>query len=152
MANKQPLPTVGEYYHFFDDGKTRPSRHHICRVERIIPIDEAKNTIVSGVTDYNESLWDCWIEEKKECDFLYAEDTDYIIEISCPTYDENMLYAARTKDGGWFTMNVQWWWQSGRLDVDGSIYKEVTDYWREGGYYATLEQYNEANEENYLKK
>ena len=33
----KPIPNIGEYYHFWDDGKTSLSRHYICRCERIIP-------------------------------------------------------------------------------------------------------------------
>lgn len=37
MKNKlEPIPEVGKYYHFFDDGKLFPSRHYICRVERLL--------------------------------------------------------------------------------------------------------------------
>ena len=45
--NKKDLPKVREFYHFFDDGKTSPNRHYICKVERIIPFNKAKNIILT---------------------------------------------------------------------------------------------------------
>lgn len=44
---------------------------------------------------------------------------------------ENDLYFVRTKNGGWFSMNIQSSWQSGRLDVD------------EKGWNQLLEDYND---------
>ena len=67
-------------------------------------------------------------------DWLYAEDTDYFIKISCPVYDEHMLYAVRTKDGGWFTIDAESWWQGGVLDVDGSVYERVIEDYLDGEY------------------
>ena len=45
--NLKPIPEVGKFYHFFDDGKTSASRHYICKVERIVPFEEAKNIILN---------------------------------------------------------------------------------------------------------
>lgn len=56
--------------------------------------------------------------------WLYAKDTDYFVEAIVDGYDENPLWFARTVDGGWFSMDIQSGWQSGRLDVDGSIYED----------------------------
>ncbi len=56
MKNKnlKPIPEVGKFYHFWDDGKTSTSRHYICKVEKIITPEEAKNIIVQ-VPEYD---WD----------------------------------------------------------------------------------------------
>ena len=45
--SKQQIPEVGKQYHFFDDGKIRPSRHSIATVLRVIPISEAINICVN---------------------------------------------------------------------------------------------------------
>lgn len=128
------VPKIGEYYHFWDDGKTGPGRHYICKIERIITLDEAKNIKFKNREDNEEfSLLDRWIKEKRISDFLYSKRTDYIIEASCPKYDEDNLYFVRTKDGGWFSMNVTNWWQSGRLDIDGKIYEDVINLWESYG-------------------
>lgn len=50
---KIDVPIVGNYYHFWDDGKTGPSRHYICKVEKIITIKEAKGMLVS-IPEWNE--------------------------------------------------------------------------------------------------
>ena len=129
--NKE-IPKIGKYYHFFDDGKLAASRHYICRVERIITPEEAKSVIVEVPNDYVDnikdaiSLYDHWHDsEMPNNDWLYAKDTDYFIEVSCPKYDENNLWFVRTKDGGWFSMDIQSSWQGGRLDIDESIYESI---------------------------
>ena len=127
------LPQIGKEYHFFDDGKITPSRHSIATIIELIPIEEAKNIIVSTPRDYDEetgqnvfvnmSLLDIWIEEKTYTDWIFAKNTDYIVKASIPSYDDDPIYFARTKDGGWFSMDVTNWWQGGRLDIDGKLYE-----------------------------
>ena len=128
----KPIPEVGKYYHFWDDGKTSPSRHYIARVERTVPIADSLDIMVPHLDYYLEelipkSLWDIWNLEKTETDWVFSEKTDVLVEVSCPKYDENNLWFARTKDGGWFSMNIQSGWQGGRLDVTGEIYKAVLE-------------------------
>lgn len=132
--NKKELPKIGEFYHFWDDGKTSVSRHYICKCERILTIEEAKDIIVTvpewdfdkNENNFNDmSLYEQWKDEVLNHDWLYAVDTDYFIECSCPKYDEDNLWFVRTKDGGWFSMNVQNSWQSGRLDIDEKIFDSI---------------------------
>ena len=160
--NKKDLPKVGEFYHFFDDGKTSPGRHYICRVERVIPFEEAKNIILStprGETikygkfeSYNidMSLEDIWKDEVRHCDWIYSKETDYFIEASCPVYDDNNLWFARTKQNGWFSMNIQSWWQSGDLDADGSKFNEIVEFWKNDEY--SSEESRKAIVESYLER
>ena len=156
---EQEVPKVGEYYHFWDDGKTSPSRHYICRVEEVIRVKDAKKIEVSvpewdDLKNQNvfhtETLYNKWEEQVVGHDWLYAKETDYFIRISCPEYDKYDLYAVRTKSGGWFTIDVQSWWQGGRLDVDGSIYDEMIEYCYEGDF--NFEDYPPADEEHYNKR
>ena len=141
--NKKDLPEVGKYYHFWDDGKTSPSRHYICRVESIKTLDEAKNIKVDvprwdHVTSCSyfekDSLYNVWENQVAGHDWLFAEDTDYLVEVSCPKYDKHNLWFVRTKNGGWFSMDVQSSWQGGELDIDGSIYESILEYAKEWGY------------------
>ena len=136
---EMPVPEVGKEYHFFDDGKISPSRHSIATITRILTKEEAKNINFElteyfhtddgdDYYDYKASLYDIWQGEIKEYYWLIAEDTDYIVEASIPDYDENLIYFVRTKDGGWFSMNIQSSWQGGRLDVDGSKYESIKEY------------------------
>lgn len=150
------IPNIGEFYHFWDDGKTSPSRHYICKCERIITPEEAKSIIVTVPEwdyDKNENifneipLYEQWKIEVLNCDWLYAKDTDYFVECSCPKYDEDNLWFVRTKDGGWFSMNVQNSWQGGRLDIDGSIYENIiNDIKEHSEYYSKPEFIIEAYE------
>ena len=159
MKNKlEPIPEVGKYYHFFDDGKLSPSRRYICRVERLLSKEEVKDIMVevpywNSMTNENETititLFERWQEEKEDVDFLYSEDTDYFVELSCPEYDNNNLYAVRTKDGGWFTIDVQNFWQAGRLDVTGKKYQHCIDNWGDDNW---KEKYPPADEEHYKKR
>ena len=126
------IPEIGKEYHFFDDGKTSLSRHYICKCEKVITPKEVK-TIIFDFDDSEITLYDIWKDESFKCDFLFAKDTDYFVEVSCPNYDENNLWAVRTKDGGWFTLDVQSSWQGGRVDVTGKIFDDVVRFWKEEG-------------------
>ena len=151
-TKQQLVPEVGKFYHFWDDGKTSPSRHYICRVEELITIAKAKEISFNRGEEIM-TLYDIWQEEinshrqgtnftvlskgadtKPGSPWLYAEDTDFFVRISCPCYDDNDLWAVRTVDGGWFTMDVQSCWQSGTLDVTGEIYDDVIAYYESNGY------------------
>ena len=155
MINKrQDVPVIGKYYYFFDDGKTSPSRCYKAKVVRVIPYDECD--LEYEIYDYN---CDCKIPKtlkdihKEEVDdhrqsenftvlnggdttpgkpWLYAEETDFFVECEIPGYDEaNTIWFVRTIQGGWFSIDVQSSWQSGSLDVDGSIYNEVKKWFEE---------------------
>jgi hypothetical protein len=127
------IPKVGKQYHFFDDGKISSSRHYIATVLEVIPIEEAKKIIISTPRDYDwethqnhfidMSLYDIWRDEVKECDWIFIDNTDYIIKCSIPEYDQDPIYFAESIRDGWFSMNVTSWWQSGRLDIDGKLYE-----------------------------
>ena len=128
----KPIPEVGKYYHFFDDGKTSPGRHYIARVERIVPISDSPEILVPYMDPYLEelvsrSLWDIWNSEKTETAWVFSDKTDVLIEASCPKYDENKLWFARTKNGGWFSMDIQSGWQGGLLDVTSEVYESVLE-------------------------
>lgn len=137
MNKRQSLPTIGEYYHFFDDGKISPTRHYIAKCVEIIPFAKFKEIQIEGVPIYNDdvemtvtqTLFEIWEREQKDYDFLYAKETDCAIKCSCPIYDKDDLYFVRTKDGGWFSMNIQSSWQCGSLDVDLKYWNQlVEDY------------------------
>ena len=145
MSNQKlkPIPEVGKFYHFFDDGKLSPGRHYICKVEQIVSESNANNIIIKDIPvwdDNNEcyreksTLTDCWLKEKECNNWIYAPITDYFVEVSCPKYDKYNLWFARAKDGGWFSLDIQSDWQGGRLDVTGEIYDDIIKYWKENGY------------------
>ena len=121
----QDVPIVGKTYHFFDDGKIKPSRHSIATILRVISPDDAKNIMVDSISLGRVSLWDVWKDEVEQCYWLYATETDWFVEASDRDYDKNNLWFVRTQDGGWFSLDIQSSWQAGELDVDGHLYESV---------------------------
>lgn len=132
---EMPIPTVGKEYHFFDDGKISNSRHYLAVVNEILTKEQAqKLTFIktdSQDKEYETTLYDIWKREVLEHDWLYAEDTDVFVKCDIPEYDKDPIYFARTKDGGWFSMDVTSGWQGGRLDVDGKRYESLMKYYNE---------------------
>ena len=122
--NKQSLPELGKRYHFFEDGKSGPSRHYIIEITNIVPFE--------AVTD--GELLDVYDTEVKECDFLYAPQTDYFIYgrkvLSNSILDmEDEFIFIRTYYGGWFSFGHLF--EDGQLDVDNSKYNEIIEYWEQ---------------------
>lgn len=125
---------IGKFYHFWDDGKSSISRHYICKCEGIITVEESKELLFESYY-WNEednvsvalTLYDIWTKNKEQCPWLYAGDTPYFIVCSCPKYDNHLLYFAKTKDGTWFSMDVQTWWQSGLLDHEERKLKRIIE-------------------------
>lgn len=151
--NLEPVPEVGKEYHFWDDGKSSPSRHYICRCERLLTCEEAK-TIVFDLKfypdptkkeyiSYKKTLFEIWQEEIKGTSWIFEEDTDYFVEVSCPTFDDNKLWAARTKWGGWFTLEISFW-QGGEIDVTGEKFRNIVENCEEEGEYEIAQEYKET--------
>ena len=65
----QPVPEVGKVYHAFDDGKIRPTRHMLVRVDDVIPNAHMKPWMKAVV--YYESL---------KHDWLFNGYTDYVVK------------------------------------------------------------------------
>ena len=124
--NKQPLPEIGKRYHFFEDGKSGPSRHYIIEVTNIVPFET--------VTDVE--LLDAYKVEVEECDFLYSPKTDYfvygrkVLPNNTLDMDDEFIFI-RTYYGGWFSFGR--WFIDGQLDVDNSKYNEIIEYWKQDG-------------------
>lgn len=132
---EMPIPTVGKEYHFFDDGKISNSRHYLAVVNEILTKEQAQKLTFTKTDsqdkEYETTLYDIWKREVLGHDWLYAEDTDVFVKCDIPEYDKDPIYFARTKDGGWFSMDVTSGWQGGRLDVDGKRYESLMKYYNE---------------------
>jgi hypothetical protein len=131
---KQYDVEIGKFYHFWDDGKSSISRHYLCKCEGIITLEESEELLFNSYYwshDNGETvaltLKEIWERNKAECNWLYADETPYFIVISCPKYDDNLLYCAKTKDGLWFSMDVKTWWQSGLLDHEEKKLKRIIE-------------------------
>lgn len=150
----KPVPEIGKSYYFFDDGKISPSRCYIATVTKVIPANENPTiTIKNPETGANnivslESLRKKEVDEHRQEEgfiiinsgvvdtkpgspWLYAEETDYFIKCNIPNYDESPIIFVRTVGGGWFSIDVTNLWQSGELDVDGSLYEKMKKYMSE---------------------
>jgi len=134
--NKAPLPVVGHKYHFFDDGKVKPSRHYVAEITELILFSEFGKVKYADMLgkedgpDTDTTLMDIWMGEATQCDWLYAPETDYAVKASIPEYDENPIFFVRDLKGGWFSMDTVSGWESGRLDIDGSLFETyVKETW-----------------------
>ena len=132
--NKQALPELGKRYHFFEDGKSGPSRHYIVEITEIIPFEEM----------IDEELLDTYNTEVEEGDFLYAPETDYfvygrkVLPNNVLDMDDEFIFV-RTNYCGWFSFGH--WFEDGQLDVNSSKYNEIVEYWEQDG-----RDYDEASQ------
>ena len=111
--NEKPIPKVNQTCMFFDDGKISYSRMYQATVKQVMVYDDAPDKVKKAFE-----------RESKTHDWIWNKTTDYIIACDIKDYDKNLIWFARTVDGGWFSMDVDKSWQGGRLDIDG----ELEDY------------------------
>lgn len=111
--DEKPIPKVNQTCMFFDDGKISYSRMYQATVKQVMVYDDAPDKVKNAFE-----------RESKTHDWIWNKTTDYIIACDIKDYDNNLIWFARTVDGGWFSMDVDKSWQGGRLDIDG----ELEDY------------------------
>lgn len=140
---------VGKTYKFYDDGKISPMRQFNAKVLRIITKEDGKEimfpTYCCEDSDWEEttivykdekphgqkSLYDVWETKKQYLDWVFAEDTKYFIECSIPRYDKDTIWFAERKDGGWYSMDIQSYWQGGLLDIFNNLTEELEVFCKE---------------------
>ena len=108
--DEKPIPKVNQTCMFFDDGKISYSRMYQATVKQVMVYDDAPDKVKKAFE-----------RESKTHDWIWGKTTDYIIACDIRDYDKNLIWFARTVDGGWFRMDVATEWQGGRLDVDGKL-------------------------------
>ena len=108
--DEKPIPKVNQTCMFFDDGKISYSRMYQSTVKQVMVYDDAPDKVKKAFE-----------RESKTHDWIWDKTTDYIIACDIKDYDKNLIWFARTVDGGWFSMDVDREWQGGRLDVDGKL-------------------------------
>lgn len=108
--NEKPIPKVNQTCMFFDDGKISYSRMYQATVKQVMVYDDAPDKVKKAFE-----------RESKDHDWIWNKTTDYIIACDIKDYDNNLIWFARTVDGGWFSMDVDKSWQGGRLDIDGKL-------------------------------
>ena len=111
--DEKPIPKVNQTCMFFDDGKISYSRMYQATVKQVMVYDDAPDKVKKAFE-----------RESKSHDWIWNKTTDYIIACDIKDYDKNLIWFARTVDGGWFSIDVDKSWQGGRLDIDG----ELEDY------------------------
>lgn len=130
-------PELNKIYNFYDDGKISRARQFEAKVIRIIKPEEAKTIMFDAWYDsdyeystfkerrkpeHKLSLYEVWKNHiKEDAGYLYSGDTDLFVGCSIPDFDDDIIWFVRTKDGGWFSMNIQNCWQGGRLDVENKF-------------------------------
>lgn len=108
--DEKPIPKVNQTCMFFDDGKVSYNRMYQATVKQVMVYDDAPDKVKKAFE-----------RESKTHDWIWNKTTDYIIACDIKDYDNNLIWFARTVDGGWFSMDVDKSWQGGRLDIDGKL-------------------------------
>lgn len=108
--NENPIPKVNQTCMFFDDGKISYSRMYQATVKQVMKFNDAPDKVKKAFE-----------RESKSHDWIWNKTTDYIVACEIKDYDNNLIWFARTVDGGWFSMDVDKSWQGGRLDIDGKL-------------------------------
>ena len=108
--DEKPIPKVNQTCMFFDDGKISYSRMYQATVKQVMVYDDAPDKVKKAFE-----------RESKTHDWIWNNTTDYIVACEIKDYDRNLIWFARTVDGGWFSMDVDGTWQGGRLDIDGEL-------------------------------
>ena len=108
--DEKHIPKVNQTCMFFDDGKISYSRMYQATVKQVMVYDDAPDKVKKAFE-----------RESKTHDWIWNKTTDYIIACDIKDYDKNLIWFARTVDGGWFSMDVDKSWQGGRLDIDGKL-------------------------------
>lgn len=108
--DEKPIPKVNQTCMFFDDGKISYSRMYQATVKQVMKFNDAPDKVKKAFE-----------RESKTHDWIWNKTTDYIIACDIKDYDNNLIWFARTVDGGWFSMDVDKSWQGGRLDIDGKL-------------------------------
>lgn len=127
-SNRARIPKVGEKLHFWDDGKNGDSRHYLAIVTHVLT-PEQTHKVHLDLSYYKDeenppkNLIEIQKYQAKECSWLYAKETDYFIGCAIPEYDDHIIWFVREKNGTWFSLDVQSWWQGGFLDVTGEKYE-----------------------------
>lgn len=108
--DEKPIPKVNQTCMFFDDGKISYSRMYQATVKQVMVYDDAPDKVKKAFE-----------RESKTHDWIWNKTTDYIVACEIKDYDKNLIWFARTVDGGWFSMDVDKARQGGRLDIDGKL-------------------------------
>ena len=89
------IPEINKEYDYYDDGKITPSRHDKVIITEIIPFNKI-----------DKETRNKWMNEVKECSWLYNNKTDYLIKGKLKNIKKNVIFV-RTINNEWFSLG--WW-------------------------------------------
>ena len=115
MKDIKRIPKIGEVVPFFDEGKVCSSRLYKAIIKDVV--------LYAYAPDYVKQAFKT---NSEVCSWIWNGITDYFIGCVIKEYDKNEIWFARTKEGGWFSLDIQSDWQCGVLDVDGEL-KKILD-------------------------
>lgn len=110
------VPKKGEEFMFFDRGICSLDRMYLARVMNVYTPEDAPDFVKEAFN-----------KERHKTNVFYDHDengncvTDVYIECTISRYNGNNIWFVRTSDGGFYSIDIQSNWQSGRLDVDYRI-------------------------------
>lgn len=111
------VPSKGQAFWFFDDGKCGSSRRYIAQVIGVYTMKYIRRKM--------PRLYFEWKLEAINCPWLYASKSDYVLKCKVFEYDGQDCWFFRTRDGGWFSIDYPGFWMSGELDVSASKIKNL---------------------------
>ena len=120
--DKETIPKEYMTYHFYDDGKSSPSRHRYATVKDVVPYAQFKKGC--------PHKYRLWKKQLKQCYWLYHKKTDYFVR--CEVIFVGTLWFARTINGEWFSFDGGLW-DNGELDVGDFRTKRNNEFWN-GNY------------------
>lgn len=151
------LPKVGDILPAFDDGKIRPSRLYPVKVLEVLPwsgktldrVFEMINFLNEDTTSSNFPghtklpLIVAWNRAWRETDWIFSSETDYFIVTETGYEYEPIEIFARTKDEGWFSIELRSYMTGSTLDSDMKLFNN----WKDSKWFS--EDY-EANKDKFL--
>jgi hypothetical protein len=96
------------------------------KVLRVIPFEDFKTEFADyGRTELMDwmSYYEKWEEAVQNHTWLFASETDFIIETTC-SHDKAHQFFTRTADGGWFSFDTDHYMMGARMDVDHEYEEE----------------------------
>lgn len=120
--NKANIPKACKTYHFYDDGKSSLSRHYYATVIKVIPYGQMAKT------KCYRKVFNTWKKQTKQLYWTLNKTTDYFVIAEVPFYCEYPLYFARSKTGGWFSIESKDFFSGGLLDVDNKKTNQILEH------------------------
>lgn len=116
---KKDTPIVNKTYYFYEDGKISKTRQKTVVVTEVLTNMQYKKKYPEG--------FKTWLSEKKSCDFLYRDTTDYFVNAVNKVDTEEIFTFVRSKIKPlqWFSFGG--FLTDGVLDVTNELTNELNE-------------------------